>query len=389
MTYTPSKPIPYARQSISDQEIKAVTEVLKGDWLTQGPMIEKVEAQIAEICNAKHALLVSNCTAALHLSFLALELKKGSAFITSPISFVASSNAGLYCDLIPKFCDVEPETILLNPAKLRVMLESDRNIKAIVSVHFAGYPCYLEEIYALAKEFNVAVIEDAAHAFAGTWTNHSGKKFKIGNGQLSDLTVFSFHPAKQFTMGEGGAILTNNSVLFKKLEKLRTHGITRDPSLWAQNDGGWYYEMQSLGYNYRITDIQAALGHEQLKRTEEFRTKRRTLMQRYDAVFADKKFIALQKRPAFFEDLSYHLYVVRVQNRDRLYVFLRERKIYCQVHYIPIHLQPYYKKNFAFKKGDFPEAEKYYAEALSLPLYPDLSFAEQDYVIENILEFFS
>lgn len=379
--------IPYGKQYINDDDIEAVVATLKSDFLTQGPRVSEFEQAFAKYTDAQYAVAVANGTAALHLATLALGVQPGSKIITTPITFSASANCVRYCGGEVTFADIDPQTVLLDVEKVRTLLEESPQgtYQGIIPVDFAGYPLDLEAFRQLADEHNLWLIEDACHAPGGYFTDSHGTRQFCGNGAYADLSVFSFHPVKHIACGEGGMITTNNKELYDKLLQLRTHGITKAPDLLEENHGGWYYEMQNLGFNYRLSDILATLGTSQLKHASERLEKRRAIAKNYDKAFANTMVRTIQA-PTDEEGHAYHLYVIRTENRKGLYDFLRENQIFAQVHYIPVHLQPYYQQ-FGWKKGDFPAAEKYYAECLSLPMYPTLSKQEQNFVIEKILEF--
>lgn len=379
-------PIPYGRQLITPEDIQAVNEVLLGDFLTQGPNIAELETAFASYTHAKYAVAVSNGTAALHLCAMALGIKSGSRVITSPITFVASANCVRYCDGEVWFADIEPETFTLSLEKTRQLLESKPKgfFSGIIPVDFAGLPVNLEAFRQLADEFGCWIIEDACHAPGGSFTNLKGNQVFCGSGEYADLAIFSFHPVKHIAAGEGGMITTNNEALYKQLLSLRTHGITKDSTLMTENHGGWYYEMRELGYNYRLTDFQAALALSQLKRADAGLIRRRSIAKKYSEALV----LSGMEVPSIPSDYhhAWHLYVIRHQNRKELYDYLRNKNIFCQVHYIPVHTMPYYSQ-FGWRKGDFPVAESYYSQCLSLPMYPSLSDEQQDYVIQSILEF--
>lgn len=379
-------PIPYGRQNITDEDIAAVAQSLKGEFLTQGPTIELFEKQFANYVGAKYAVAVSNGTAALHLCTLALDVNENTKVITSPITFAASANCVRYCGGTVEFCDINPATALMDLNLLRQKLESKPKgyYSGIVPVDFAGNPINLEKFRALADEFGCWIIEDACHAPGGSFVNSKGTENKCGDGQFADLAIFSFHPVKHIACGEGGMITTNDETLYRKLMKLRTHGITRNADELIENHGGWYHEMQLLGYNYRITDFQSALGISQLNRVDEGLKRRREIADIYTKSFAGSVVRTLQVNEK--SKHAYHLYVILTNNRKELYDALRENNIFAQVHYIPCHLHPYYQ-NLGFKKGDFPNAEKYYEQCLSLPMFPTLTHEEQRYVIEKVLQF--
>jgi len=378
--------ISYGRQFISQDDIDAVVETLQSDFLTQGPKIVEFEQKFAAYVGADYALAVSNGTAALHLSALALGVKKGDKIITTPLTFVASANSILYCEGEIDFVDIDPHTYLLDLDKLEEKLSKSapNTYKGIIPVDFAGYPIQAERFRNIANKYNLWIIEDACHAPGAYFIDSDEKKQKTGNGIYSDIQVFSFHPVKHIATGEGGMITTNSKELYDKLCLLRTHGITKDPDKLSENHGGWYYEMQELGYNYRLCDIQASLGVSQLKRAEEGVLKRNSIAEKYNTAFTD-----LDIQTPFVADDSYHayhLYIIQVEDRKGLYEHLRSNNIFAQVLYSPVHLQPYYKQ-FGWKKGDFPVVENYYERCLALPMFPTLSNEEQDYVIEKVKEF--
>ncbi len=377
--------IPYGRQEITQEDISAVVEVLKGDFLTQGPTIASFEKDFAEFVGCKYAIAVSNGTAALHLGAIALKVEKGTKVITSPITFAASSNSILYCGGDVEFVDIDLSTGLMDLNKLKLKLEGAPagTYAGVIPVDFAGNPIQSEQLRTIADQHGLWIMEDACHAPGGYFVDSKGSKEFCGAGQYSNLTVFSFHPVKHIACGEGGMITTNDESLYQKLEMLRTHGITKRPDLLEQNDGGWYYEMHELGYNYRLTDIQAALGIEQLKKQEAGLKRRRQIAQVYNTAFGEAKIKSLDTS---VEGHAFHLYVILVEDRKGLYEHLRSKEIYAQVHYIPVHLQPYYAK-LGWSKGDFPNAEAYYGECLSLPMFPSLSDKEQQFVIDCVLEF--
>lgn len=376
--------IPYGRQDITQADIDTVIDTLRSDFLTQGPAVPRFEEALVAYTGAKHALAVNSATSALHIACLALGLGPGDWLWTTPISFVASSNCALYCGARVDFVDIDPRTYNLSPDALRLKLERAKQDgvlpKIVVLVHLTGQPCAMAEFHALAQEYGFRIIEDASHAIGGKYRGEP-----IGNCRYSDITVFSFHPVKIITTAEGGAALTNDSVLAEKLALFRSHGITRDPALMTHaSEGPWYYQQIELGLNYRLTDIQAALGLSQMARLDAYVMARHALARRYDRLLSTLPVVAPWPHPDGYSGL--HLYVVRLDleriARTRRAVFegLRARGIGVNVHYIPIHTQPYYTR-MGFQAGMFPEAERYYEEAITLPLYPALSEEEQDAVV--------
>ena len=381
------KPIPYGRQHITPNDIQAVLKALQSDYLTQGPLVKAFETAFASYTGAKYAVAVSNGTAALHLSVMALGLQPKQKVITTPITFAASANCIRYCDAEVVFADIDPKTALLDINHVRNLLKKSPKgtYAGIIPVDFAGYPVDLEAFRKLADEYGLWIIEDACHAPGGFFKSQDQAIQYCGNGNFAELSVFSFHPVKHIACGEGGMITTNDKTLYEKLLLLRTHGITKKPSQLTENHGKWYYEMQSLGYNYRLPDLNCALGLSQLQRANEGIIKRRKIASIYDK--------ALQKLPLEIvkptSDIghAYHLYVIRTKQRKALYDYLRQQQIYAQVHYIPVHTMPYYQ-NIGWKKGMFPVAEQYYEECLSLPMFPTLTAAEQQFIIDQLKSFF-
>jgi len=379
--------IPYGRQNITDEDIQAVVEVLKSDFLTQGPNIIEFENAFAEYVGSKFAVAVSNGTAALHLCILALGLKPGEKVITTPITFAASANCVQYVDGVVVFADIDPETYLLDIQEVEKLLKASPKgtYKGIIPVDFAGRAVDLESYKKLADEYGCWIIEDACHSPGGYFINSKGGEQKCGNGNFADLSVFSFHPVKHIACGEGGMITTNDEVLYKKLKNLRSHGIQQDPLLRESNHGGWYYEMQELGFNYRLTNIQAALGISQLKRANEGIIRRREIAAMYSNAFTGKTYV--KEQSGIVEGHAYHLYVVEFEKRDDLYKYLHEQGVLVQVHYIPVHLMPYYRK-LGWSLGDLPISEKYYTSCLSLPMFPTLTIEDQRLVINLINDFY-
>jgi UDP-4-amino-4,6-dideoxy-N-acetyl-beta-L-altrosamine transaminase len=380
--------IPYGRQNITEEDIQAVIDVLKSDFLTQGPAINAFEEAFAKYIGVQYAVAVANGTAALHLSNLALGVKPGDKVITTPITFAASANATLYCGGHIDFVDIDPKTFLMDLDLLEEKLMSAPlgTYKGIVPVDFAGYPIDAERLRIIADKYKLWVLEDACHAPGGSFTDSHKIEQRCGNGIYADLSIFSFHPVKHIATGEGGMITTNSKALYEKLLLLRTHGITKNPDLLNENHGGWYYEMQELGFNYRLSDIQAALGISQLKHADKGLSRRREIAQNYNEAFKGTA-IKTPKVLAGFEH-AYHLYIIQVEKRKELYDYLREHQIFAQIHYIPCHLMPYYR-DLGWKEGDMPNAENYYRNCLSLPMYPTLTDEEQKFVINTINTFYN
>lgn len=382
-----NKKIPYGRQNITDDDVNSVVRVLKSDWLTQGPYVKQFEDAFCKYIGSRFSIAVSNGTAALHLSVLALNLKPGDKVITTPNTFVASANCVKYCGGEIVFSDINPDTYLLDIGKVRKLLEESPKgtYKGIIPVDFAGRPNDLEKFRELADEYGMWILQDSCHSPGGYFKDSNGGKQNCGNGNYADLAIFSFHPVKHIACGEGGMITTNDEVLYKKLLGLRTHGIQQDPKLVLKNEGCWYYEMQELGYNYRLTDFQAALGLSQLNRADKGIIRRKEIAHKYYNAFHNSEFIKGQS--GIIDGHAYHLYVIEVENRTGLINYLRDANIYAQVHYIPMHLMPYYQK-LGWKQGDFPNVEKYYKHCISLPIYPNLTKEEQLFVINSIFKFF-
>ena len=380
--------IPYGKQDIDEDDIKSVVDVLKSDFLTQGPKVKELEEDFADFVGAKYAVAVNNGTSALHLCNLVLDTHKGSKVITSPITFVASSNSVLYCGGEIDFVDIDPMTYTIDLDKLEQKLSKFPigTYSGIIPVDLAGYPVDVERLRAIADKYDLWIIEDSCHAPGAYFIDSKAHKELCGNGKFSDLQIFSFHPVKHIATGEGGIVTTNSRELYEKLLLFRTHGITKAPELLHENHGAWYYEMQELGYNFRLSDIHAALGISQLKKLDHSLKRRNQIAQKYNEAFANIDSI---KTPYVANNVfhAYHLYIIEVEKRKELYDFLRENKIFTQVHYIPVHLQPYYRK-MGWDRGDFPVAEAYYQRALSLPMFPSLSDDEQNFVIEKIIDFF-
>ncbi|MHB8073697.1 UDP-4-amino-4,6-dideoxy-N-acetyl-beta-L-altrosamine transaminase [Desulfosporosinus fructosivorans] len=381
------KHIPYAVQSINEDDIAAVVDVLYSDWLTTGPNVDKFERTVAEYCCAKYAVAVNSATSALHIACIAAGLGEGDYLWTSPNTFVASANCGLYCGAGVDFVDIDPKTYNMSVEHLRYKLEQaakqGKLPKVIIPVHFAGQSCEMAEIKNLSKKYGFAVIEDASHAIGGSYRGG-----KIGSCAWSDMTVFSFHPVKIITTGEGGMVVTNNEALYERLVRLRSHGLVRQArQMTEEPHGSWYYQQADLGFNYRITDLQAALGVSQMARIDDFLTRRRDIATRYNRAFAGQPLIL----PYQHSDTSsaWHLYVIKVQTpteRKAIFDGLRERGIGVNVHYIPVHTQPYYTSKFSFAEDICPSAIEYYRDCISLPMYYRLEESDQDYVIRMVKE---
>jgi len=379
--------IPYGRQEITEADIEAVVTVLKSDFLTQGPMVPRFEQAVATHVGARHALAVNSATSALHIACLALGLGEGDWLWTTPVTFVASANCGLYCGAQVDFVDIDPVTYNLCPvalqAKLEVAEREGRLPKVVVAVHLCGQPCDMAAIHALGQRYGFRIIEDASHAIGGKY-----KGDYVGSGAFSDITVFSFHPVKIITTAEGGMALTNDDELAQRMALLRSHGITRDAELMTQApDGPWYYQQVDLGFNYRMTELQAALGVSQMARLDQFVARRHQLARRYDELLSGLPLLTPWQHPDSYSGL--HLYVIRLRldqiqaSHRQVFESLREQGIGVNLHYIPVHTQPYYQQ-MGFKAGDFPQAEQYYAEAISLPMFQTMTDVQQDDVVTAI-----
>jgi UDP-4-amino-4,6-dideoxy-N-acetyl-beta-L-altrosamine transaminase len=376
--------IPYGRQEITQSDIDAVVDVLRSDFLTQGPMVPRFEKDVAQRCGARHAVAVNSATSALHVACLALGLGPGDWLWTSPITFLASANCGLYCGARVDFVDIDPRTYNMSvealDAKLSHAEREGRLPKIVVPVHLAGQSCDMASIRALAERYGFKIIEDASHAIGGRYRDEP-----VGNCRHSDITVFSFHPVKIVTTGEGGMALTNRGELASRMELLRSHGMTRNPALMTHApEGPWYYEQVDLGFNYRMTELQAALGISQLERLDSYVARRHALAQRYDEMLRDLPVLTPWQHPHAYSGL--HLYIARLRpehptnKRRAVFESMRARGVGVNLHYIPVHTQPYYER-MGFRRGDFPEAERYYEEAISLPMFPTLTNAQQDHVV--------
>ena len=377
--------IPYGHQEITQSDIDAVTKVLQSDFLTQGSVVPKFEKSVADYCGVKYGVATNSATSSLHIACLALGLKEGDYLWTSPITFVASANCGLYCGAKVDFVDIDPETYNLSPQFLEeklIQAEKDNKLpKIVVPVHFAGQSCEMEKIHQLSQKYRFKIIEDASHAIGGKYKNRP-----IGNCQYSDITVFSFHPVKIITTGEGGMAVTNNQNLSDRMSLLRSHGITRDPDqMTHEPDGDWYYQQIELGYNYRITDIQAALGISQLQRLDKYVKKRHNIAKKYNSELEGVNLaIPYQSKESYS---SYHLYVILLHDNiskyhKEIFTELRKRGIGVNLHYIPVYRQPYYSY---IESNNYPNSEFYYSRAISLPIYPTLTTKDQNYIIEELL----
>ncbi len=381
--------IPYGRQEITDQDIAAVLEVLKSDYLTQGPKVPEFERQVADHVGARHACAVNSATSALHIACVALGLGAGDWLWTSPLTFVASANCGLYCGAQVDFVDVDPKTYNLCPEALAKKLTKakaeGRLPKVLVAVHLTGQPCDMAAIYELSRQYGFRVIEDASHAIGGKYQGAF-----IGSGRFSDITVFSFHPVKIVTTAEGGMALTNDDQLASRMMRLRSHGITRDPAEMTQEpDGPWYYQQVDLGFNYRMTELQAALGISQVGRLDQYVARRHELARRYDELLQELPVITPWQHPDSYS--GFHLYVIRLRldliarSHREVFEALRNRGIGVNLHYIPVHIQPFYQA-MGFERDDFPESMRYYGEAISLPLFPLLTDQQQVEVVAALKE---
>ncbi len=371
--------IPYGKQTIDDTDIAAVVEALRSDWLTQGPMVERFERALAERCGARHAVVVANGTVALHLACLAAGLGPGDEGITSSLTFLASANCMLYCGAMPVFVDVRPDTWNLDPQKVEAAITE--KTKVLIPVHFAGLPCDMREIRSIARRRGLTVIEDACHALGAEYEGQP-----VGMADGSDMVCFSFHPVKHITTGEGGAILTQYDVVAARLRTLRHHGITKDPARMRRNDGPWYYEVHELGYNGRLTDIQCALGLSQLSRLDGFLERRASIANAYRSALSDLPGVRLQEVPAG-RSHAYHLFVAHIdpaqKNRRQVFEQLRDAGIAPQIHYVPVHSQPFMEGRSRVS-GTMEETDRYYAGCLSLPIYPTLSESDQHKVIDTL-----
>ena len=373
--------IPYGRQNIDEEDIKAVIEVLRSDWITQGLRVEEFEARVADYCGTSYAVAFNSGTSALNAAMYAAGIGVGDEVITTPLTFVATANAALYVGARPVFVDIDEETYGIDIEYIEDAITP--HTRAIMPVDYAGYPMDIMRIREIADKYNLVIIEDAAHALGAV-------RDGVMVGNQADMTMFSFHPVKHITTGEGGMIVCNNPDFYRRLKLFRSHGITKEVEYLEANDGPWYYEMQELGYNFRITDIQCALGISQMNKLEKFLQERRLLAKKYDQTLGEVKWLRNPPVPPPDSYHAYHLYPLLLStdiNRTEFYTYLREHNIGSQVHYIPVHLQPYYRRRFGYKPGDFPRAENFYAQEISIPLFPGLTREQQEYVIEVIKRF--
>jgi UDP-4-amino-4,6-dideoxy-N-acetyl-beta-L-altrosamine transaminase len=377
-----NKFLPYGHQLIDDDDIAAVVQVLKAEYIAQGPEVEKMESTLCALTGSRYCVVVSNATAGLHIAIQALNLPKNSEGITSPITFLASANCLVYNNLIPRFADIDERTYCIDPIEIEKKITP--HTKVLVPVDFGGQPADMKAIKTIAERYELRVVEDAAHAIGSIYPDGS----PVGSCKYSDMTVFSFHPVKTITTGEGGAITTNSKELYDHLVLLRSHGMVRDPAVIADYPGPWYYEMTELGFNYRMTDIQAALGNSQLKKLAKFKERRQSIVRRYNEAFGSNPFLTIP-----FEihgaDSCFHLYILQIdferlgKSRNQVIKEVNANGVGIQVHYIPVTYQPYYKTRYFTKRGDFPKSDAYYDRALSIPLYPAMSDADVDRVIKT------
>jgi UDP-4-amino-4,6-dideoxy-N-acetyl-beta-L-altrosamine transaminase len=375
------KMLPYGHQWIDEEDIKTVIEVLRSDWITQGPKVAEFEKEFAKYVGARYAVAVNSGTAALHATCFAAQIEKGDEVITTPITFAASANCVLYQGGTPVFADIKENTLNIDPEEIKKKI--NQKIKALIPVDFTGLPVDLEEIQEIARKYNLIIIEDASHALGATY-----KDSKIGS--ISDMSVFSFHPVKHITTGEGGIITTNNKEYYERLKLFRTHGITKDKDKLLNYDGPWYYEMQELGYNYRLTDFQCALGLSQLKKIDRIIQHRKKIVKKYDCEFEDVPEIKIPQINPVDSNPVWHLYVIQLNleklkvGRREIFEALKAENIGVNVHYVPVHLQPYYQKKFSYHLGDFPKAENYYSRAITLPVFPKMSDKDIDDVVAAV-----
>ena len=382
--------ISYGKQTIDQADIDSVVEILKGDWLTQGPAVEIFESDLKNYFGANHACAVANGTAALHLAGLALGWQAEDIVITSPITFLATANCIVYAGATPDFVDIDPAIYTIDPnlveERIKYHQSKGKKVKAIIGVDYAGHPCDWKALREIANKYELQLVNDNCHSLGAKY--FGDKQYAV---KYADLITQSYHPVKHLTTGEGGAVLTNNSDLDEKIRRLRTHGMTKDEDILEENDGPWYYEMHEVGYNYRITDFQCALGSSQLKKLNNFVERRCEIAKQYDGSFSDIDCLKIPKKKNIIEH-SYHLYPLQIyfdklkKNKSEFFRKMKESGINLQVHYVPVHLQPFYQKNYGFKQGDFPVAERFYRNELSLPIYPYLSKDDVEMVANSILE---
>ncbi len=389
MKMKPKKTISYGHQWIDETDIEQVSKALRADFITTGPVAEEFENDLCELTGAKHAIVCSNGTTALHLACLALGIDENSLGVTSPITFLASANCVEFCNGRVDFIDIDPHTLCLSPERLEEYCEQTAVPDVLIPVDFAGVPADLPSIRDLSHKYGFKIIEDAAHSIGTTYT-HNDKLFHCGGCAHTDLSIFSFHPVKTITTGEGGAVLTNDDAMADRIRRMRSHGVMRHSDLLGRNDGPWYYEMGELNFNCRITDFQCALGRSQLKKLPSFKRRRKEIVERYNAAFSNNPALIT---PEEFKNASpcYHLYPLQFRggkaDRYRVFSSLAGTRIFCQIHYIPVYWQPYYNNKYGYPIGKCPEAENYYARCLSLPLYPALNDDEVDFIIQRVLEF--
>jgi UDP-4-amino-4,6-dideoxy-N-acetyl-beta-L-altrosamine transaminase len=387
---TETRRIPYGKQVVDESDIQAVIDVLESDWITQGPNVTNFEEALRKKFNSKYATVVSSGTAALHLTGLALGWRAGDVVLTTPLTFLASANCILYAGARPDFVDIAPQAYTIDIEKLEGRIKKykaqNKRVKAVVAVDYAGQPCEWEPLRYIADKYEIQLVDDACHAIGAAY-----KGSCLGCSKYADVTVFSFHPVKHITTGEGGAVLTDNKDLDNRIKMLRSHGVTKDKKLLQKREGPWYYEMHELGFNYRITDIQCALGLSQLRKLDGFVQKRRRVASYYDDVFGeDQRFIIPKARLGTTH--VYHLYPLQIRfdslstRKEEFFQFLRQKNIFCQVHYIPVHLQPYYRRHFGCREGDFPVCEEFYRREVSIPMYPALEGDDLEYISTQILK---